>query len=80
MQRRRAPSAASPDMALSCKSVAKEVPTITNEALRITVDPKVLVGKPVIQGTRLSVEFVIGPMAEGWSEGDILDNYPEDHT
>ena len=45
-------------------------------ALRITVDPKVLVGKPVISGTRLSVEFVIGLMAEGWSETDILDNYP----
>lgn len=45
-------------------------------ALRITVDPKVLVGKPVIRGTRLAVEFVIGLMAEGWSEGDILDNYP----
>jgi uncharacterized protein (DUF433 family) len=43
---------------------------------RITVDPKLLVGKPVIRGTRLSVEFVIGLMAEGWSEADILDNYP----
>ena len=43
---------------------------------RITVDPKVLVGKPVIQGTRLSVEFVIGLMADGWSEAEILANYP----
>jgi uncharacterized protein (DUF433 family) len=34
-----------------------------------------LVGKPVIRGTRLSVEFVIGLMAEGWSESDILKNY-----
>jgi uncharacterized protein (DUF433 family) len=30
----------------------------------------VLVGKPVIRGTRLSVEFVIGLMADGWSEAD----------
>jgi len=43
---------------------------------RITLDPKVLAGKPVIRGTRLSVEFVIGLMAEGWSELDILGNYP----
>ncbi|WP_158816218.1 DUF433 domain-containing protein [Methylocapsa sp. S129] len=43
---------------------------------RITLDPKVLAGKPVIAGTRLSVEFVIGLMADGWSEADILANYP----
>jgi uncharacterized protein (DUF433 family) len=49
---------------------------MTSGVLRITVDPEVLVGKPVIRGTRLSVEFVIGLMAEGWSEGDIIDNYP----
>jgi uncharacterized protein (DUF433 family) len=42
---------------------------------RITLDPKVLVGKPVIRGTRLSVEFVIGLMADGWSEAEILANY-----
>ncbi len=46
------------------------------EPLRITLDPKVLAGKPVVRGTRLSVEFVIGLMAEGWSEADILANYP----
>jgi len=43
---------------------------------RITVDPKVLVGKPIIQGTRLSVEFVIGLMADEWSKAEILANYP----
>jgi uncharacterized protein (DUF433 family) len=46
------------------------------EQPRITVDPKVLTGKPVIRGTRLSVEFVIGLMADGWSEAEILANYP----
>ena len=46
------------------------------EPPRITLDPKVLAGKPVVRGTRLSVEFVIGLMAEGWSEADILVNYP----
>lgn len=43
---------------------------------RITLAPEVLAGKPVIRGTRLSVEFVIGLLADGWSETDILRNYP----
>jgi uncharacterized protein (DUF433 family) len=43
---------------------------------RIALGPEVLTGKPVIRGTRLSVKFVIGLMAEGWSEADILGNYP----
>jgi uncharacterized protein (DUF433 family) len=49
---------------------------MATEQPRITLDPKILAGKPVIRGTRLSVEFVIGLMAEGWSEADILANYP----
>jgi len=43
---------------------------------RITLDPDVLASKPVVRGMRLSVEFVIGLMADGWSEADILANYP----
>ncbi len=43
---------------------------------RIALDPKVLVGKPVIQGTRIAVEFIIGLMADGWGEVDILKSYP----
>lgn len=43
---------------------------------RITLSPDVLSGKPVVRGTRLSVEFVIGLMADGWTEGDIVGNYP----
>ena len=43
---------------------------------RIVLDPAVLAGKPVIRGTRLSVEFVIGLMVDGWNEADILANYP----
>ena len=42
----------------------------------ITVDPAVLVGKPVIKGTRLSVEFLLGLLAQGWSEAEVLRNYP----
>jgi uncharacterized protein (DUF433 family) len=43
---------------------------------RIVVDPAILVGKPVVKGTRLAVEFIIGLLAQGWSEADILRNYP----
>jgi len=43
---------------------------------RIAVDPKVLVGKPVIKGTRLAVEFIVSLMAQGWPESEILSNYP----
>jgi uncharacterized protein (DUF433 family) len=42
----------------------------------IVLDPAILAGKPVVRGTRLSVEFIIGLMADGWNEADILANYP----
>ena len=43
---------------------------------RVTVDPDVLTGKPVVKGTRLAVEFIIDLLAQGWSEPDVLANYP----
>jgi uncharacterized protein (DUF433 family) len=43
---------------------------------RIVVDPQILVGKPVIRGTRLAVELIVDLLAQGWSEEDILKNYP----
>ncbi len=43
---------------------------------RIVVDPGILVGKPIVKGTRLAVEFVVDLLAQGWSEGEILRNYP----
>ena len=42
----------------------------------ICSDPQILLGKPVIKGTRLSVEFLLGLYAEGWKEEQILENYP----
>lgn len=39
-------------------------------------DSEILVGKPVVKGTRLSVEFILGLFAEGWSEEQIVENYP----
>ena len=44
---------------------------------RITVDPKVLVGKPIIKGTRLAVEFIVELLAEGWTQEQVLKNYPQ---
>jgi uncharacterized protein (DUF433 family) len=43
---------------------------------RIVVDPDILVGKPVVKGTRLAVEFIIDLLASGWAEADVLRNYP----
>ena len=42
----------------------------------IVLDPQILAGKPVIKGTRLAVEFIIDLLAQGWSEDEILRNYP----
>ena len=41
----------------------------------IIADPGVLVGKPVVRGTRLAVEFILGLIAQGWPEQDIMRNY-----
>jgi len=42
---------------------------------RIVVDPNVLVGKPVIKGTRIAVEFVIDLLGRGWTTEEILREY-----
>jgi uncharacterized protein (DUF433 family) len=42
----------------------------------ITSDKDILLGKPIIRDTRLSVEFVLERLASGWSEHDLLENYP----
>lgn len=42
---------------------------------RIAVDPNILVGKPVIKGTRISVELVIDLLARGYSKEQILEQY-----
>lgn len=43
---------------------------------RIHSDPKILSGKPVVKGTRLSVEFLLRLFAAGWSEKQVLEGYP----
>lgn len=42
---------------------------------RIILDPGIMVGKPVIKGTRLTVEFILGLLAHGATEADILEEY-----
>lgn len=39
-------------------------------------DAEVLNGKPVVKGTRISVDFILGLFAKGWTEEQILENYP----
>jgi uncharacterized protein (DUF433 family) len=43
---------------------------------RISVSSKVMVGKPVIHGTRLTVEFILGLLAQGDTIEDVLAEYP----
>ena len=42
----------------------------------IETNDDILLGKPVIKGTRLSVEHIIKLLASGWTEQQVLDNYP----
>ncbi len=43
---------------------------------RITANPNILGGKPIIRGTRLSVEFILELLASDVSEEEILEDYP----
>ena len=43
---------------------------------RIEMKKDVLCGKPVVKGTRLSVEHLVGLLAQGWPEADVIDAYP----
>ncbi|HEV7426915.1 MAG TPA: DUF433 domain-containing protein [Thermoanaerobaculia bacterium] len=42
----------------------------------ITAEPEVMVGKPVIAGTRLTVEFIVERVSDDWTEDELLENYP----
>jgi uncharacterized protein (DUF433 family) len=47
--------------------------TITD---RIQINPKIMLGKPVIKGTRVTVELILRKLSEGAAEADLLDAYP----
>lgn len=51
----------------------REIPMTTE---RIAVDPAVMMGKPVIRGTRITVELILRKLAEGAGEADLLEDYP----
>ena len=42
----------------------------------IVSDPQILLGKPTIKGTRISVELILELLSAGWTEQQILDSYP----
>lgn len=44
---------------------------------RIEINPNILLGKPIIKGTRISVEFILELLANGWNNEEILENYPQ---
>jgi uncharacterized protein (DUF433 family) len=44
---------------------------------RITIDPEVMVGKPVIKGTRITVQLIVQLLANGATEAEILNDYPD---
>lgn len=43
---------------------------------RIEIDPEIMMGKPVIRGTRIPVELIIRKLSEGATDEDLLDAYP----
>lgn len=45
-------------------------------AERIEIDPNVMLGKPVIRGTRVPVELIVRKLSEGATDSDLLDAYP----
>ena len=48
----------------------------TNWQEYIHSDPEILTGKPVVKGTRLAVDFILGLFANGWTEQQVLESYP----
>ncbi len=62
----------------STTRISNEVEEDANVAWkeRIERNPNILFGKPVIKGTRLAVDLIIDLLSWGWSESDILENYP----
>jgi uncharacterized protein (DUF433 family) len=55
-------------------TLAREV--VMDWQAHIVSDSKIMVGKPVVKGTRLTVEHLMERLANGWTEGDLLESYP----
>jgi uncharacterized protein (DUF433 family) len=52
----------------------EQKPRMTTE--RIEINPAVMLGKPVIRGTRITVELILRKLAEGATEAELLEDYP----
>jgi uncharacterized protein (DUF433 family) len=65
-----------PAICYAGEEASLERPVMAEVESLIVLDPAILDGKPVIRGTRLSVEHVIGLMAEGWRADEIIAEYP----
>lgn len=49
---------------------------MVNLAKHIEINPKILLGKPIIRGTRIPVELIVKLVAQGWKNEEILKEYP----
>ncbi len=65
-----------PEEAISYKSIIAPMPTITAMEERIVVNPKIMVGKPIIKGTRIPVDAILRRLADGMTISEILEEYP----
>jgi len=55
--------------------LSRTEPAVLDWHDRIKLDPAILVGKPCIKGTRISVEFVVDLLSQGWTTQKILEQY-----
>jgi uncharacterized protein (DUF433 family) len=53
-----------------------QVETAMSTSNRIEINPEIMLGKPVIRGTRITVELLLRALSEGATEADLLDAYP----
>lgn len=53
-----------------------DVIRIAMNTKRIEINPAIMMGKPVIRGTRITVELILRKLAEGATERQLLDDYP----
>jgi len=60
----------------ACDKVIGEGKMIQDRMERIELNPAVMLGKPVIRGTRIPVELILRKLGEGATETDLLDAYP----
>ncbi len=65
-----------PDENLTLTSSELQEEMVKDWRARIVIHPQALVAKPIVKGTRLAVEFVIDLLAQGWTEAEIMRNYP----